>query len=379
MTQTITLPLAKFVDAIHGPVTRVTRRVEFYEEDNSTLWKTSSQIGLVGGEVTVDQSRDERRTLNLEIDNTDNDMVITPGGLWYDKIVKVYRGVVAADGTTWEAMLGEFLIDNLKQNSWPHNIGLTCRDFTKKLMLDKFTTTTSFATNQPVEEVIRTIAINGGIAPGRINFPLTGKSTGRVYTFDRMVSRWDAMKQIATDYAFDLYFDQNGYLRLETFTDPYLDPPQYTFQTGEDGNIEKFDKSLNDSRLYNHVVVTGGTDDPENSLPPFAVATNDDPASPTSIQQIGRRSYFYTSSFMTTEAQCQAVADKFLKVHALEQFDVGIDALVVPYLEAGITVNFFDPLPAGGQPTKYLLSSFGIPLGLESMTASVKRVTQVGS
>lgn len=377
MAQAIILPPDKFVDAIHGTVTAVTRRVEIYESDNTTLWKQSSKVGLQGGEVTVDSTSDERRQLSLELDNSDRSLVIGPNQLWYDKIFKVYRGVRHADGSTYERMLGEFMPDVIDDASFPRTIALNCRDFTKKLMKDKFATTTAFAKNQPVENIIKAIAQNGGIPASRMIMPLTGKSTGKDYFFDRTVPRWEAIKQIANDHAFDIYFDQDGYLRLEVFADPYLDAEQYTFEGGVNSNIGEFTRSLADERIYNHVVVTGGTDDPEG-IPPYAVAENNNPSSPTRIAKLGRRSYFYTSSFMTTEAQCQEVANKFLKVHALEQYNVDIDALVIPYLEAGVTVQFFDPEPDPGQPTKYLLTSFNIPLDLGSMNANVKRVTDVG-
>lgn len=376
MAQAITLPPAKFVDAIHGTVTRVTSRVEIYEQDNATLWRPSGQLGLLSGNVSVDQGRDERRTLSLSLDNSDNALNLSPGGLWYDKVIRAYRGVRASDGSTWEAQVGEFMIDDLKQADFPNNLDITGRDFTKKLLIDKFATMTGFAKNQPFEEIIRTIALNGGIPASKMSLPLTGKSTNKVYFFDRTLSRWEAIKQLAGDFAYDIYFDMNGVLRLETFTDPYLDPPQYTFRTGEFGNIMDFGKSLNDSRIYNYVVVTGGT--PEGGgTPPYATASNSDPASPTSIQELGRRAYFYTSEFMTTQAQCQAVANKFIKIHALEQFETSIESIVAPYLEAGITVNFEDPEPAAHQPNKYLMDSFSIPLGLGSMSSSLKRVIQV--
>lgn len=376
MAQAIALPPNKYVEAIHGSITHVTARCEIYEPDGTNLWRSSSQIGLVDGDVSVDSGRDERRQLNLTLDNSDNDLNLSPGGLWYDKVIKVFRGVTHSDGTTWEGQLGEFLIDDLDQANFPNDISISGRDLTKKLLLSKFNQTTIYVENQPVEELIRAIAYNGGIPHYKMDLPLTGTSTGRRYTFDRTMTRWEAIKQIANDYAFDIYFDRLGILQLETFTDPYLDPPQYTFQTGPDGNLSDFKKSLNDSRIYNVVVVTGGAPD-EETPPPFAVVKNDDPASPTSIQRLGERTYFYTSQFMTTQAQCQAVAEKFIKVHALEQFDCSLDAIVVPYLEAGITVNFMDPQPAAGQPTKYLLDNFTIPLNLSSMSASVKRVIQV--
>lgn len=377
MAQALTLPPDKFVQAIHGTTTRITRRCEIYEADNATLWRASSDVGLLGGEVSVDSTRGERRQLGLQLDNSDLNLQIGPNGLWYDKVIKVYRGVRASDGTEWERKLGEFLIDSIDSDNFPRTISLSGRDFTKKLMKDKFATTTAFAKNQAVEEVLRTIAVNGGIAPSRIKFPLTGKSTGKDFIFDRTVARWEAMSEIATTYALDLYFDQEGDLRLETFTDPFLDPPQYTFETGVNSNISEFSRKITDSRIYNHVVVTGGSDD-SNSIPPYAVAENNNLDSPTRIAKLGRRSYFFTSSFMTTKEQCQEVANKFLKVHALEQFEVDIEALVVPYLEAGITVSFLDPEPMVGQPTKYLLSSFSIPLSTDAMPTSVRRVTSVG-
>ena len=376
MAQAIALPANKYVEAIHGTVTHVTSRCEIYEPDGTSLWRASNQLGLLDGDVSVDSNRDERRQLNLTLDNSDNDLNLSPGGLWYDKVVRVYRGVTHEDGSNWEAQLGEFLIDDLNQANFPNEIELSARDFSKKLKLSKFNQTTIFLENQPVEELIRSIAYNGGIPHGKMYLPLTGKSTGRRYTFDRTLSRWEAIQQIANDYAFDIYFDRLGILRLETFTDPYLDPPQYTFQTGPDGNLADFKKSLNDSRIYNVVVVTGGAPDTETP-PPYAVVKNENPSSPTSVQRLGERTYFYTSEYMTTQAQCQAVAEKFIKIHALEQFDCSLDAIVIPYLEAGITVNFFDPQPAAQQPTKYLLSNFTIPLGLSSMSTTVKRVIQV--
>jgi hypothetical protein len=377
VSQRLILPPSNVVDSIHGSVTRVTRRVEIYEEDGSTFWKQSSEVGLVGGDVTVDSSRDERRMLSLTLDNSDGSLALSPNGLWYDKIIKAYRGVITDNGTRWEAKVGEFMIDQLNQDRFPHVVALTGRDYTKKLMLDKFTNTTGFPRNQPIEEIIRTIALNGGILAAKMNLPLTGKSTLKEYYFDRAMTRWDAIKQLATDGALDVYFDREGVMRLETFTDPYLDAPQYTFQTGLQGNISDFKKSLNDSMLFNHYIVTGGTDDPENSLPPFAVAENRNASSPTSIQQLGRRSTDYQSDALITTQQCQDVADKFLSVAALEQFSCSIDAIVVPYLEAGITVNFLDPNPVAGQPTKYLLDSLTVPLGLGTMPATVKRVIAV--
>lgn len=141
------------------------------------------------------------------------------------------------------------------------------------------------------------------------------------------------------------------------------------------GNLATFTRSTADERLYNHVVVTGQAND---QLPVVAEAENNNPDSPTRIARIGRRTYFYNSSFISTVLQAQAVADSFLKVHALEQYEVRMDALVVPYLDVNIIVEFFDPRPTSSLPIRFLLTDLEIPLELATMTSTAKRVTVVG-
>lgn len=371
----LTLPPDNVVNIIHGPFTRVRSRVEVYEADNTTLWKTSDELGLIDGNVTVDSTSTERRKFQLVIDNSDFDIDTSPDGLWYDKVIKLYRGVEISPGNLWERQLGEFLIDTLDSESFPDEIALNGRDFSKKLINDKFSVATAFAANTPIEDILNTIASVGGIT--KRNIPYTGKSTGKIYTFDRMTSRWDAIHQICVDNGLEEYFSWDGYLTVGEPADPYLDMAQYTFQTGTSGNLVNIKKGLKDDRLYNSVVITGESSD-ANVIPVYAIAENTEPTSPTRIEKIGRRSYFYTSSFITTAEQAQDVADKFLKVHALEAFEITLDSIVVPYMDAGITVNFYDPHPAEGDPSKYLLTSFTLPLKLGTMQAQGRRVTLVG-
>jgi hypothetical protein len=144
--------------------------------------------------------------------------------------------------------------------------------------------------------------------------------------------------------------------------------------TGPVGNIVNFDKTVNDSRIYNHIFVEGGS--AETAIV-YAEAENNLAGSPTRIGKIGDRLYQYVSGFITTTQQAQDVADSFLKVHALEEFEANLGTLMIPWLEAGDIVEFIDPNPYPNQPERFLLSSFNIPLKLGPMSSTVKRVTQV--
>lgn len=83
------------VSAIVAGETVITRRIEIYEADGVTRWSGDNGLSRVkSGQVGVDSTRDERRNLDVVLDNSDSMMVHDPvTGLWYDKIVKAFRGI----------------------------------------------------------------------------------------------------------------------------------------------------------------------------------------------------------------------------------------------------------------------------------------------
>jgi hypothetical protein len=243
-------------------------------------------------------------------------------------------------------------------------------------MLSKYKTATSYASGTAIETAIKSIAQAAGIT--KFLFPATGHSLGKAYFFERGVSRWEAMKKIADAFGYELFFDAQGYLLMREYLDPISAPLVYTLATGPDvGNLVTYEKNLNDNRIYNVIVVTGESSDA--GIPPVsAIATNTEPSSPTRVSEIGERVYQYSSAFITTTLQAQDVADKFLKIHALEEFDLNFAAINLPWLEVGEIIEFVDPRPNAGQPTRFLLSSLSLSLGLDTMSGNAKRVSVVG-
>lgn len=88
-------PDATALAAFESNTVRVARWVDIYEANNTTLWK--GQVPVTGGEVSVDMSRDERRNLDITLNDSDGSLGYGPGYLWYDKIIKPYRGVILPD------------------------------------------------------------------------------------------------------------------------------------------------------------------------------------------------------------------------------------------------------------------------------------------
>jgi hypothetical protein len=278
--------------------------------------------------------------------------------------------------STWEVQVGEFMIDSISEDHFPYTVSVNGRDYTKKCLLSKFATATTFAEGTAIETAIRAMAQNAGIT--KFLMPPTGHSLGKDYAYERGVPRWEAMKDIASAFGYELFFDAQGYLVMREYLDPVSSPTAYTLATGIlEGNLASYSKNVNDNRIYNKIVVTGESSDAA-VIPVSAIATNTSPDSPTRIEKLGERVYQYTSAFITTTQQAQDVADKFLQIHALEEFDLSFTAIALPWLEVGEIIEFIDPRPSDGQPTRFLLSSLNLPLSLEAMSGNAKRVSVVG-
>lgn len=370
---TVSLVPAEVLAAILTSGTNVVRRVEIYESDGVTPWLMAPD--LVDGSVSVSNSRVERRAFDLTLGNSDGALNNYPGGFWYDKIIKVFRGVrYGVDKTIWEKQIGEFMIDNITTQNFPKTVSINGRDYMKKLIVSKFPLTTTFSSGASLEATIKTIALNGGVT--KFNLAVTGKTLGKDFTWDAGTERQQAINDLADAYGYEIFFDAQGYLVLREQRDPVVSPEIANFLTGgANGNLATYKKASSDAQIYNHVVVTG---DSSQTVPVSAQAINNAPTSPTRVDKIGDRVYQYSSSFITTAPQAQDVANKFLAVHALEAFEMDMESLVLPWLEVNEVVRFTDPAPNPGDPNRYLLTDFTIPMALGAMSATGKRITIVG-
>ena len=361
--------------AIQGSNTQVTRRIEILNADG-TVWK--SDAGIISGSVNLSNSRKERRTFDLTLDNSDRSLdpyaTVAGDSFWYDKLVRLYRG---AEGPNfaYEAQLGEFQIDTISQPHFPFEVKVAGRDYTKKLMLDKFANSTTFAAGQAPETIVRNIALNGGI--DFFNFPTTGKLINKDLTYERNTERWEACAQICDSFGYDLFFDAQGFLTMSAYVDPTLGGASWIFQTGEGvGNIASYGKSTADSQIFNSITVSGAASD--IIIPVTVTVQNTQPDSPTSIARLGTRSWTYTSPLIGTTTDAYQTAISFLKIKALEAFELTFQGIVFPWLDVNQIIQFVDPLPIAGQPDKFLLTDLTIPLTLAPMTGTGKRITIVG-
>jgi hypothetical protein len=374
---------ASFFD---DPVVFPYRRLDIYEPDG-TLWRENCP--LISGSVSIDYGRDERRSGDCEIWLPDAN--IGPGGLWYDKVFRLYRGLTFSkyhrDANYAQATLvwqiGSFMADRITEGSESANFRITFRDLSKRMMLSKLTEAITFPEGTEIAVVIRALAANSGILDMLV--PATGKQIGKDFTFETGASRWEISKKIANDFGYELFFDHRGWLIMRTFIDP-LTAPIYLHlvakrsglgTNGQQSNVGSYERTTSDERIYNHVaVIAEGTD---RTTVYRAEAENTLSTSPTSIARIGRRTMTYTSNFITTQAQAKETADALLAINGLEQFTINVGSTVYPWIEVGTTIQFEDDDVNDNFPSRYLLLSASIPLGLDAMSLTGSRVTIIGS
>ncbi len=368
-----------------------TRRIEIYEYDNETLWSAGVKPRIIDGKINVDYSREERRTLDLVLDNSDGALRHDPyDGFWYDKIIRIYRGIKywtvdpitgSAVQATYEAQVGAFMIDRIDGAYFPHTLTITGRDFTKKMLTSKLERSLQFPAGTAVEDVVAAVAANAGIFG--VILPNTGLTVDSTTVFERGTERWKVCKQVANAANHEIFFDANGYLTMRPFRDPTTSPVEYVFKTGgADGNLVDYRKSSNDSRVFNHIVVTGDDNVGSSSTTTkivFAERKNENPESPTRIERIGDRYTAYQSSLFDTQEKADAFAESQLSILALEEFNIDFSSLVVPWMEAGNIVSVLVPDNTEYEPTRFLLDKFDIPLKLGPMSGTARRVTIVGS
>jgi hypothetical protein len=375
---------------------RIQRRVEIYEADGVTPWDDVNwNARLVDGSVTVDRERDERRMCDFSLDNTDNALRNNPrSGFWYDKILKAFWGIKFYDKTSgqwirWETPLGVFMIDRIAEGRFPNTIKVTGRDLSKKCIISGLSQTISFPQGVAIETIVQAVAANAGIS--NFALPVTGNAYAQDIVFTRGTPRWKVIRDMADLIGYEVYFRSDGYLTMRQIPDPTLSPVSWSFTSDFGGSLVDYDKSTDDSRVFNHIIVTGAALGAEPSALAgavtganvseivFAEALNNDPGSPTRISRIGDRTKPYESDYFTSVAQAQDYANLMLRIASLEEYDMNFTSLIIPFLDASDIIEIEQSTDDQYTPSRFLLSNFTIPMSLGPMTGVARRTTITGT
>lgn len=250
-------------------------------------------------------------------------------------------------------------------------ISLSGTDRSRKVGRNRFTRPYAIANGTNVGTAIRSLILDR-LPATKFNFAPTIRTMGAtVLGLERDNNPWAEAVKMANSIGMDLYFDNDGVCVMTPFTDPEKTRPAARYVEGANATILSASRRQSDERVYNGIIVIG--ESTSNTAPVRYELWDTDPESPTYyLGDYGRVPYFFTSSYIQTQAQAKEVAHKWLPrlLRAVE--DVTFDAIVNPALDIGDVLLI--RLKRNKLESRRHLDGFTIPLSpSESMPATTTK------
>jgi hypothetical protein len=296
-------------------------------QDGST--PTGVEMRLIEGEVELDATADIRGAGSVTLAEkwpTVRNISLAP----YGSEVFLARGVdLGGAGVLWAA-LGYYRITEIEQDDSARGpVALSLEDRMSTIIDSRFLAPRQWLQGTPVGDIVDEVVLE--IYP---NATIEYDDDSNLSELGRSLiveeSRYEVLTTIATGLGKIVYWNGDGKLVFESIPDE--GDPIWVVNAGPGGVLVEAQRSLSRDGVYNAVVVTGeGADD----IPPVrAVAYDAQESSPTFFGgPFGRVPRFYSSPFITTQAQAESAAVSLLRQSLGAPYDVGVSAVPNPALK----------------------------------------------
>lgn len=347
---------AKFLAALRGPHAIT---LAAYLAPPGTAWP-GIPVAIIGGRLALDVDAQVRRQAQLEIAFSLADPVTaeTMRTLPFGGYCRIYRGIRFADGSTESVPLGTFRVDAV---SWPELQGtatLTLNDRMAQVADEALPTPYSASGKHPSDAIVELVqAVFGGSIAYHVSTSPASEPTlaDTVYEQDR----GGAISELAAGVSASAYFDPLGDFVLHPRPSGAPGAPDWLFDTGASGVFVAAVESLDRSSVRNGVSVRSQA---EADLPPiYALATDDDPASPTRWGgPFGKVPLLVDSQSAQTQAAADAAAASLLHLRLGLSRTVELRGVPNPALEGG---DVLEIRHADGRSESAYVNSVSLDLG----------------
>lgn len=364
---------ARFLDTLRGSHEFVAR-ARVCAPGQSGTSPTGTQIAILGGDVTLDGTADIRGTLSLDTDGN---------GMWpsrstdllapFGNEIFVERGVRYGDGTSEYVSLGYYRIGTPDQDSAPDGpISLSCSDRMAGIIDGRVTAPRQYPAGTIVGTLVSTL-VNEIYPYATVEWDDTTylAATGRALVLEE--DRYAFLNDLITSYGKVWFWDYRGVLTIKTAPDSSV--PLYVVDAGLNGVLVQASRTLTRDGLYNAVVATG--DGMDTTAPVRGTAYDANPGSPTYwFGGFGQVPRFYSSPFITTDAQALNAARELLRRGLGLPYSVSFQSIPNPALEPDDPVQVvYGPSVA---PETHVIEQITIPLtAADVMTAATREQTLV--
>lgn len=336
---------------------------------------------IVDGSVDVDTTRQTRRTFTLQLLNPDAQF--SPGsdwaGLFYvNRLIRIWRGIDYGSDVEW-VPAGTFFIDHadviVERNM--SMVVMSGSDGWKKFTKAQLGVAKSYAAGLHVNTVIRDLADRSGVTSmvfdDLLDRDIDARTLNKKLTVEANDKVADVVAKLGVDFGIDIYFDPLGRLVTQDFRTPEDQATVWTYAPGDDNNLLSLRVTYNDDDLYNHVRVTG-TGDKDAVV--VANLFDYDPASPTNIDAIGRRTFAYESDSISTTAMAVATANRLFVQKVVVNEDITGEAICNPAFEGNDVVAVRED-EFTNLNNRYRIRSFSIPLASSRQSFKFHRAMNI--
>jgi len=315
------------------------------------------ELDIEDGQVSTDRDSDTRTTArftladpDLALSTADVDDLLHPLSGNY---IRAYRQGV---------LLGTFVTGRyeVQESHDDFRIQLRAYDISHAVQRNKFSEHWEVDIGTPYTQAIKDI-IKDVRPDARFIFPQLEYVTPRLH-FGESESdsdRWGACLEMAESFGYHLYYNENGILVLKREPSIERATVEWTFEEGEYNILTEADKTVDDTDIYNVVVVIGENTD--NDEPVVSIVKDENPSSPTYVNgPVGEIPYFLNSQYITSEDQAKELAEARLRQVAGVPEEISIECVPHPGLKADSVVEIKSS--KAKIEGKYLVESSTLPL-----------------
>ena len=187
----------------------------------------------------------------------------------------------------------------------------------------------------------------------------------------------DILIELATCLGADIFYDTNGFLRVEKGTGDYFystKAPQWELGGDNDSLYIGSTIDYDFQGVINRITVCG--DNTEGEVFSYT-AENHNPSSPTRIEMIGYRTGETISTAAGFSQQtCKDYAEYYLEQKTMLTLSVPVTIPVLPHFDVDKVVLLTDK-HYGFEKKRFIATEINIPLGVDGMTVSLCNVASL--